>query len=37
VTNVAFGGPDRKTLFITYMDATAGVYQVDVNIPGKPY
>jgi gluconolactonase len=31
--NVAFGGADRKTLFIT---ARTAVYQVKVNVPGPP-
>lgn len=30
-TNLAFGGPDRKTLYIT---ARPHVYQVSVNVPG---
>lgn len=33
-TNVAFGGPDRRTLLIT---AGAGVYAMQVPIPGFPY
>ncbi len=39
VTNVAFGGSDRKTLFITAMGYgnARGVYKVDVAIPGYPY
>jgi gluconolactonase len=32
-SNVAFGGADRKTLYIT---ARTGVYQVKVNVPGPP-
>lgn len=32
-TNVAFGGPDRKTLFIT---AQKGLYSVKLNVPGPP-
>jgi gluconolactonase len=32
--NVAFGGPDHRTLFIT---ATATLYSVDLQIPGLPY
>jgi gluconolactonase len=32
-TNVAFGGPDRKTLYIT---ARPHVYRVPVNVPGAP-
>jgi gluconolactonase len=31
--NVAFGGPDRKTLFIT---ARTGLYSVKLNVPGPP-
>ena len=31
--NCAFGGADRKTLFIT---ARTGLYQVPLNVPGKP-
>ena len=39
VTNVAFGGSDRKTLFITAMGYgnARGVYKVDLAIPGYPY
>jgi gluconolactonase len=33
-TNVAFGGPDRKTLLIT---AGTGVYSVHSDTPGFPY
>ena len=32
--NVAFGGPDRKTLFIT---ATGTLFAVELAIPGLPY
>ena len=32
-TNVAFGGPDRTTLYIT---ARPHVYRVSVNVPGVP-
>jgi gluconolactonase len=32
--NVAFGGPERRTLFIT---ATASLLSVDLLIPGLPY
>jgi gluconolactonase len=31
--NCTFGGPDRKTLYIT---ARTGLYRVELNIPGKP-
>jgi gluconolactonase len=34
VTNLAFGGSDRKTLFIT---AGNGLYQLAMNLPGWPY
>ena len=39
VTNVAFGGSDRKTLFITAMGFgnARGVYKVDLAVPGYPY
>ncbi|NBT95514.1 MAG: SMP-30/gluconolactonase/LRE family protein, partial [Chloroflexi bacterium] len=33
VTNVAFGGPDRRTLVITDV-ATASLYMTRVEIPG---
>ena len=32
--NVAFGGPERRTLFIT---ATTQLLAVDLAIPGLPY
>ena len=31
--NVAFGGSDRRTLFIT---ARKGLYSVKLNVPGAP-
>jgi gluconolactonase len=39
LTNVAFGGPERKTLFITSMGTgeKRGVFRVDLNVPGLPY
>lgn len=37
VTNVAFGGGDRQTLFITAMGSTPAVFQVTLNVPGLPY
>ena len=39
VTNVAFGGPERKTLFITSMGSgeQRGVYRAELNVPGLPY
>jgi gluconolactonase len=33
-TNAAFGGPDRKTLYIT---AGTGVYSIQTAVPGYPY
>jgi gluconolactonase len=39
VTNVAFGGPEHKTLFITSMGTGTqrGVFRIDLNVPGLPY
>ncbi|WP_437993074.1 SMP-30/gluconolactonase/LRE family protein [Sorangium sp. So ce145] len=34
VSNVAFGGADRKTLYIT---AGASLYAMEMNVPGYPY
>ena len=37
-TNVAFGGPDRQTLFITSgRSGDSGVYSVHLGVPGYPY
>jgi gluconolactonase len=36
VTNVAFGGPDNETLFITKLNPPS-LYAVDVGVPGYPY
>ncbi|MET8525941.1 SMP-30/gluconolactonase/LRE family protein [Micromonospora sp. NPDC005172] len=37
-TNVAFGGPDRQTLYITSGPwGDSGLYSVRLNIPGYPY
>jgi len=38
-TNVAFGGTDHQTLYVTAQGAnnTQGVYKAPLNIPGKPY
>jgi gluconolactonase len=36
-TNVAFGGADHKTLFITTLDSKPGVYQVELGVPGMPF
>ncbi len=39
VTNAAFGGPNRTTLFVTTFSQgeTGGLYSVELNIPGLPY
>jgi gluconolactonase len=38
VTNAAFGGADRQTLFITSgVDGDFGLYSADLNVPGSPY
>ncbi len=37
VTNVAFGGADRMTLFITSLGNTPQIHQVTLNVPGYPY
>jgi sugar lactone lactonase YvrE len=39
VTNVAFGGADRQTLYITGQGSgkAQGVFKVHLNIPGLPY
>ncbi|MEU5783439.1 SMP-30/gluconolactonase/LRE family protein [Micromonospora lupini] len=37
-TNVAFGGPDRQTLYITSGPwGDSGLYSVRLNVPGYPY
>jgi gluconolactonase len=37
-TNVAFGGPDRKTLYITSSPGpSAAVYSAQIQVPGFPY
>lgn len=43
-TNVAFGGPDRSTLYITSGTASSGgntgnfgLYDIHLNVPGWPY
>ena len=38
-TNVAFGGADHKTLYITAQGSSGaqGVYSVTMNVPGYPY
>lgn len=37
VTNVAFGGADRKTLYITSLGAEPKLHEVALNVPGYPY
>jgi len=39
VTNVAFGGPEHKTLFITAMGTgdQRGVFKAELGVPGYPY
>ncbi len=39
VTNVAFGGSDRKTLYVTTQGSsgTQALYKVALSIPGMPY
>lgn len=37
VTNVAFGGADHKTLFITGLGNNKGLFELTLNIPGRPY
>jgi gluconolactonase len=39
VTNAAFGGPNRTTLFITTFsgNGNTGLFSVELNVPGLPY
>ncbi len=37
VTNMAFGGSDHKTLYITGLGNNKGLFKVTVDIPGKQY
>jgi gluconolactonase len=37
VSNVAFGGADHNTLFITTLGGTPGVFSVAMPLPGMPY
>lgn len=37
VTNVAFGGSDRKTLYITGHGNNKGLFELELDIPGLPY
>jgi len=36
-TNVAFGGADHKTLYITTLGGNPGLYQVTLGVPGMPF
>jgi len=36
-TNVAFGGADHKTLYITGLGNSKGLFQLAMNVPGRPY
>ena len=35
-TNVAFGGEDRRTLFVTTLGDARGLYSARLNVPGLP-
>lgn len=37
ITNVAFGGADRTTLFVTSLGETPQIHQATLNVPGYPY
>lgn len=37
VTNVAFGGADQKTLYITGHGNNKGLFTLELGIPGRPY
>ena len=37
VSNVAFGGADHKTLFITTLGSTPGIFTIAMPLPGMPY
>ena len=37
VTNVAFGGADHQTLYITGLGNDKGLFQLAAGIPGRPY
>ena len=36
-TNVAFGGADRRTLYVTTLGSEAGLLSATLNVPGYPY
>jgi gluconolactonase len=37
VTNLAFGGADRKTLYITGLGPRKGLFKLTLELPGRPY
>lgn len=37
VTNVAFGGDERRTLYVTSLGEPPQIHQVKLNVPGYPY
>lgn len=37
VTNVAFGGPERKTLYVTSLGQMPTLRKLELNVPGYPY
>jgi gluconolactonase len=37
VTNVAFGGADRQTLYVTGLGNNKGLFSIALNLPGRPY
>ena len=37
VTNVAFGGADHKTLYISGLGSNPGLFQVPMTVAGMPY
>jgi gluconolactonase len=36
-TNVAFGGADAKTLFITTGGASPALFAIELAVPGQPH
>jgi gluconolactonase len=36
-TNIAFGGSDHKTLYVTGMGNSKGLFQMTLNLPGRPF
>jgi gluconolactonase len=36
-TNVAFGGADHQTLYITGLGNSKGLFKMTMNLPGRPY